>query len=202
MRRIFGLSGIVVATLWLALPPVEQAYSQQSGGVFVGRGKVERRARRDDRERDRPSYTDEDLKPMVSDRRLREIESLEQQCLDEINYQRRAGGVAPLGFSEELLEVARYYSRRMAEEGFFAHEDPEGRTVRQRVNEAGIRWRTLGENLAYSKGYTNPVAASLSGWMHSPGHRKNILDRTFNQTAVGAWISPDGTVYFTEIFLR
>ena len=51
-------------------------------------------------------------------------------------------------------------------------------------------------------GYVNPVAASIHGWMDSPGHRANILEPDFRLTAIGAWIREDGTVYFTEIFLK
>ena len=215
MRRVFRFSLPVVMTLVaLALTSGGPAYSQQTGGVFVGRGRVARTPPRDDRanreERggrdDRGSrervYTDDDLKPMIPDRRLRQIESLEQQCLDEVNRHRGMRGLGRLELSEELLEIARDYSRRMAEEKFFSHTDPEGRTVRQRVSDAGIRWRVLGENLAYSNGYHNPVAASMSGWMDSEGHRRNILDPSYRQTAIGAWISSDGTVFFTEIFLK
>ena len=134
--------------------------------------------------------------------RLSELESLEQQCLDEINRLRHANGLGKLEMEGSLLAVARQYSRRMGEENFFSHADPQGRTVRDRVNAANVKWRTLGENLAYSSGYFNPVAASLHGWMGSPPHRKNILEPAFNHTVVGAWISSNGTVYFTEIFLR
>src|SRR5207247_4031685 len=134
--------------------------------------------------------------------RIREIESLEQQCLDEVNRVRRARRLARLDFYDDLLPVARQYSRRMAEEHFFSHNDPDGRSVRERVDEADIRWRMVGENLAYSNGYINPVAASLHSWMDSPGHRRNILDPDFRLTAIGAWIDSDGTVYFTEIFLK
>jgi uncharacterized protein YkwD len=90
----------------------------------------------------------------------------------------------------------------MAEDKFFAHKDPEGHTVNERASEYGIKWHVIGENLASSNGYMNPVAASLHGWMESPGHRKNILDSAFTQSAIGAWIADDGTVYFTQIFLR
>ncbi|HEX5733704.1 MAG TPA: CAP domain-containing protein [Blastocatellia bacterium] len=215
MRRVLRFSLPVAVTLVvLALTLVGSAYSQQTGGVFVGRGRVARPPARDDRARrderaprdDRDSrervYTDDDLKPMIPDRRLRQIESLEQQCLDEVNRHRERHGLGRLELSDELLEIARDYSRRMAEERFFSHTDPEGRTVRQRVSDAGIRWRVLGENLAYSNGYHNPVAASMNGWMDSEGHRRNILDPSYRQTAIGAWISSDGTVFFTEIFLK
>src|SRR5215813_1421094 len=141
-------------------------------------------------------------KPLPDQRRLREIETLEKQCLDEVNRVRQRSGLKPLDFDEELLDVAREYSRRMAEENFFSHIDPEGHNVKQRIEQASIQWKMVGENLAYSNGYVNPVAASLYGWMESPGHRANILDREFRLSAVGAWIAPNGTVYFTEIFLN
>lgn len=222
MKKFYGLSlSVMAAVAALVLPLAIQVYSQQTGGVFTGKGKVVRaprpsgQARAEQPAKDRTArsepgedrraeevYRDEDLKPMVAGRTLREIERLELECFDVVNRQRQAHGLKPLRFSEELLEVARYYSRRMAEENFFSHTDPDGRTVRQRVTEAGIRWRVLGENLAYSNGYINPVAVSVKGWMESPGHRKNILDSAYSEAAIGAWISSNGTVYFTEIFLK
>ena len=144
---------------------------------------------------------DESATP-VGTRRFREIESLEQQCLDEVNRVRKRNGLQRLVLLEELLPVAREYSRRMAEDRFFSHNDPEGRSVKERIEEADIKWRMVGENLAYSTGHVNPVAASLHGWMGSPGHRANILEPNFTLTAIGVWIRDDGTVYFTEIFLR
>jgi uncharacterized protein YkwD len=38
--------------------------------------------------------------------------------------------------------------------------------------------------------------------MESPGHRRNILDPDYSKTAIGVWVSSNGTVYFTEIFLK
>ena len=130
-----------------------------------------------------------------------EIERLERTCFDEVNLRRAAAGLSRLSFSEELLAVARSYSQRMAEDSFFSHVDPQGRRVRERINEAGIKWKMLGENLASSKGYINPVAVAMRGWMESTAHRNNILNGEFHKSAVGVWISPDGTVYFTEVFL-
>lgn len=206
MARIAKASLLIIAAVLMLAPSRTARGYQQTDGVFVGKGRVARRSApprsRDERPRDERARDEGELKPMIAGRAIRELESLEQQCLEGINRQREARGLAPLTYSEELLEVARYYSRRMAEEGFFSHTDPEGHTVRQRVSAAGIRWRVLGENLAYTNGYINPVAASISGWMDSPGHRKNILDPDYKHTAIGAWISDNGTVYFTEIFLR
>jgi len=201
MRKRFGLS-VFIAIAIMSL--VVQAYPQR-GGVFVGKGQVSRkngRAERGSDVRETDVITDDDLlSPSADEKRLQEIESLEVQCLNEVNRLRQTRRLEPLKFSENLLQVARSYSRRMAEENFFSHNDPEGRSVRERVNEASIKWRMVGENLAYSNGYINPVAASMHGWMESPGHRRNLLDPEWRQTAIGVWISPNGTVYFTEIFL-
>ena len=208
MHRSFRLSVCIAATLVaLFASSTRPAFSQQSRNTLASQRRSGQLGARDDRAPESRSSassrgaSDDNTSPGVS-RKLREIVSLEQRCLDEVNRLRLAHGLSSLDFDEDLLEVARAYSRRMAEEKFFSHEDPEGRTVRQRVNEAGIKWRMVGENLAFSNGYINPVAASLRGWMESPTHKRNMLDPDFRQTAIGAWISSNGTVYFTEIFLR
>ena len=133
---------------------------------------------------------------------LPDVEALEHRCLNEINRVRRAHRLAPLEHSKELLLVARNHSRRMSEEGFFSHTDPDGFSIKERVNRAGIKWKAVAENIASSRGYSNPVAVSMHGWMESEGHRSNILNQYFNLTAVGVWISATGAVYFTEIFVK
>ena len=191
MRTILSIVIVAAVCLGVGLP----AFSQGVSGQLV------RREVGDERTKRRVPYMD-DRGPRDEDRPLYEIERLEQECLEQVNKQRTARGIAPLRLSADLRPLARYYSWWMAEERFFSHTDPDGKTIRERVSESGISWRALGENIAYSRGYINPVAASMSGWMDSDGHRRNILDRAFTQTAVGAWIDKDGTVYFTEIFMK
>jgi uncharacterized protein YkwD len=198
---------LFVATLTLALAPwtTERAYSQQKGSGVAGGSRAARGSGHGSKSENSPRASSTSSDEAIGDLatpRIREIESLEQQCLDEVNRVRQARRLARLDFYDDLLPVARQYSRRMAEERFFSHTDPDGHTVRERVDDADIRWRMVGENLAYSNGYINPVAASLHSWMESPGHRRNILDPDFRLTAIGAWIGTDGTVYFTEIFLK
>lgn len=206
-RNVFLV--LTAALLTLAPWTAEGTHLQQKGAGVAGGGRVARG--KNDRSpsaapryspRDSAASSEDESTPGISARRISEIESLEQQCLDEVNRIRRASKLSRLEFYDELLPIAREYSRRMAEQHFFSHNDPEGRTVRERVDCADIKWRMVGENLAYSNGYINPVAASLHGWMESPGHRSNILEPDFRLTAVGVWIGSDGTVYFTEIFLK
>ena len=202
MRKTTGLSVFIAGAIFAL---ISSGYAQHRGGEFGGDSKVSaknERSKRTNGARDTSVITDDDLlRPSPDEEKLQEIESLEVQCLNEVNRLRQSHRLVPLVFSENLLQVARSYSRRMAEEKFFSHNDPEGRSVRERVTEANIKWRMVGENLAFSNGYINPVAISLRGWMDSPGHRRNLLDPDWRHTAIGVWISADGTVYFTEIFL-
>lgn len=199
-RLLTGVAAILFAVSWCALPACAQP-SSRAQAPQLRSGQLGTRHDRSTRESGRASSRD-GASDAPGERKLREINELEKECLEQVNLVRQAHGLSTLSLDEDLLEIARAYSRRMAEERFFAHEDPEGRTVRQRVDSAGIKWRMIGENLAYSNGYLSPVAASLHGWMESEPHKRNMLDPDFRQTAIGAWISSNGTVYFTEIFLK
>jgi uncharacterized protein YkwD len=202
-RTINSVLVFAAAVVLLAPATAERVFSRQKGAAVATEGRISPDSARSSGRKSRAAAASNDEPtPSTRGRLIREIESLEQQCLDDVNRVRRAQRLSPLGFYADLLPVARAYSRRMAEEHFFSHDDPEGRTVRERVSGANIRWRIVGENLSYSNGYINPVAASIHGWMESPGHRRNLLDPEYNVTAIGAWIGTDGTVYFTEIFLK
>jgi uncharacterized protein YkwD len=55
-----------------------------------------------------------------------------------------------------------------------------------------------GENIAY--GYETPRAV-VRAWMHSDGHRANILSRHFHRIGVAAWRATNGQTYTTQDFL-
>jgi uncharacterized protein YkwD len=145
-------------------------------------------------------HTTYDLTQAPAGYALSELEFVERYCFDEVNRHRQAQGFAPLIFSQEILPVARQYSRRLAEENFFSHTDPEGRTTEKRAREAGVKFFMIGENLSQAKGYLDPVPDVVQHWMNSPGHRGNILNAEYQYAAVGVWVK-DKTFFFTEIFL-
>jgi uncharacterized protein YkwD len=215
MRGSIALFWCLIGCAVAAGIPAASADSQQKEEiVFVGVGKVVRRSVPDAKKAEsgkpeskpnaspaKESYAGT-LGEAPAGHKIDEIEGMERDCLGQVNHQRVARGLSAMAEDRELLVVARAYSRQMAEERFFSHIDRQGRDVRQRLEEAGITWRMVGENLSYSNGYINPVAITLRGWMDSPGHRHNILEGRYNDSAIGAWIASDGTVYFTQIFLR
>ncbi|MFD0328838.1 CAP domain-containing protein [Streptacidiphilus monticola] len=53
-----------------------------------------------------------------------------------------------------------------------------------------------GENIA--RGQQTP-AAVMDAWMHSPGHRANILNCSYHSLGVGAYFAPGGP-WWTQDF--
>ncbi len=91
----------------------------------------------------------------------------------------------------------------MAKENFFAHSDFDGKTVVDRAKDSRIKnWRKIGENLFYYEDNYNFDALAVKGWMESPTHRQNILDRNWTATGIGVAESRDGRIYITQVFLE
>jgi Cysteine-rich secretory protein family len=108
-------------------------------------------------------------------------------CLED--RERAAHGEAPLHTDAALQSAAQSHSEDMTRNGYFAHDGPDG-TPLQRVRAAGyIRdpgaAYEVGENLAWGTLWLATPRAIVSGWMASAGHRANILDGRFRDTAVG-----------------
>jgi uncharacterized protein YkwD len=127
--------------------------------------------------------------------------SLERRAFDLVNAERVRQGLPPLVWDGALCRVARLHSENMGSRNFFDHEAPDGTTLLDRARAGNISWRSLGENIAFSQGVSDPVATAVSQWMHSPGHRENILRRIFTHSAVGIARTADGRVYLTQVFI-
>jgi uncharacterized protein YkwD len=87
----------------------------------------------------------------------------------------------------------------MAVNGYFDHTSPDGRSPFDRMRAAGYAGNLMGENIA--AGQPTP-AAVMDAWMHSPGHRANILNCQFTEIGVGV-SSRAGSpyrIYWTQDF--
>lgn len=126
---------------------------------------------------------------------------IEAGVRQSINKVRQEKGLKSLQNNEKLAEVARNYSRQMAEKNFFSHTGADGSTVSQRVEAAGIIYWVVGENLFKGTNITQPVKIAVEGWLESPGHRANIMRPWFTETGVGVW-RINNTYYITQLFLR
>jgi uncharacterized protein YkwD len=106
---------------------------------------------------------------------------LEAQMLELVNRERAAAGLRPLAPDAEMTEVARKHSTDMFARGYFAHVNPEGRSPFDRMDKAGVKFKTAGENLALAP----TLQIAHTGLMNSPGHRANILQPAFGRLGIG-----------------
>jgi uncharacterized protein YkwD len=103
-------------------------------------------------------------------------------CL--LNNERRQRGIKPLKDNARLTRASQRYAVVMSRRNLFEHGDFVGRIKAARYLH-GARGYTLGENIAWgSWDYATP-ANIVDGWMHSPGHRANILNGRFHEIGLG-----------------
>ena len=129
--------------------------------------------------------------------------SLEQVAFDLLNQKRIENGLRPLAWSDKLASIARLHSQNMAEFNFFSHRGLDDKMVSDRADDARMgRWRAIGENIAFNRGYQNPISKAVELWLDSPSHRHNLLDNNWKETAVGIAVAADGSYYLTQVFLK
>jgi len=126
---------------------------------------------------------------------LADFDPVKMLCM--VNKERVKNGSNPLGLSSELVASAQVGSNEQAELRAMGHIGPDGSTPATRATDQGFPWKKVGENVAY--GFTS-MTKCMSGWMHSPGHRKNILDPKY--THFGGAVADDdsGVPYYTQSF--
>jgi uncharacterized protein YkwD len=108
------------------------------------------------------------------------------------NEIRAANGLPKLREHKRLRKAALGHSRDMVKAGYFEHTTPKGVTMVDRIMRARyVRedegWM-LGENLEWGTGALATPRGALEAWMQSPGHRANILRRSFRELGVGVVI--------------
>jgi hypothetical protein len=112
------------------------------------------------------------------------------------NQYRSSAGLAPLTTNGLLTSSAQAKANHMANNGYFAHDAPDGTTPWFFFDQSGYGYLTAGENLAL----TNQSASSVvDGWYNSPGHRANMLSTSYTEVGYGIAFVPsftyNGTTY-------
>ena len=89
--------------------------------------------------------------------------------------------VTPLSWNNQLEKAAFEHSSDMNQHKYFSHTAPDGSNAGDRISNTGYKWRTYGENIAL--GYLTEQEV-ITGWLHSPGHCKNIMSKDFKEMGV------------------
>lgn len=102
------------------------------------------------------------------------------QAAAAINAIRGSHRLAPLAIHPLLAEAAQAQAARMAARDDISHRL--GGSLRARLRQVGYPGYG-GENLSAGR---SSLADVLAGWMASPGHRANLLDRRYREFGIAA----------------
>jgi uncharacterized protein YkwD len=121
------------------------------------------------------------------------VEHVRAATLCLINRERAAHGMSALRQNSHLEQAAQSHTESMAFGDYFEHVGPRGDTPGDRLRASGYIYSSqigfeIAENLAWGTLSRATPRAIVAAWMASPGHRENILDPHFHDTAVG--VSP------------
>jgi len=105
----------------------------------------------------------------------------EQKMLNLINQERAKEGLSPLKPNSELVRLARLKAKDMISKGYFSHTSPTYGSPFDMMKSAGVSYRYAGENLAGASG----VETAHKNLMNSPGHKANILNKSFTEVGIG-----------------
>lgn len=109
-------------------------------------------------------------------------------CL--VNRERVLHGERPLTVNGKLTRAAQGHSEDMIAQDYFSHYGPAGDTPASRMRAAGYIYSSnigyeVGENIAWGTMSLATPKSIVEAWMHSPGHRENILDAHYRETGMG-----------------
>lgn len=121
--------------------------------------------------------------------------SVEQTVISLVNEIRAEHGLPSLAHNAQLTAAARRKCLDMANRDYFSHNSPTYGSPFQMMRSFGITYRSAGENIA--RGYSTAHAV-VQAWMLSPGHRANILSKTYTQIGVG--YTSEGH-HWTQLFI-
>jgi uncharacterized protein YkwD len=135
-----------------------------------------------------------DLQPTATD-----LASIRAATLCLVNRERARHGERPLAPNRRLERAAQAHTESMALEDYGEHDGPQGETPSSRMRAAGYIYSSrmgyeVGENIGWGTLWLATPRAIVAGWMASPGHRAEILDAHFRNTAVGVCPHPPSSL--------
>lgn len=115
----------------------------------------------------------------------------ERKVVALVNAARKKAGCDSLRIDPRLRKAAYLHSRDMGLHHYFSHNSQNSDTPWDRIRAAGYT-HPAAENIA--AGQTSPTAV-MDAWLHSEGHRANILNCDYKAIGVGLWNGGDTPVW-------
>lgn len=125
------------------------------------------------------------------------IQTAAEQLMALANESRAQNGAGSLHWDPQLAAAALFHCRRMVAEGPIAHRYGGEPDLTERASQAGAHFSVIEENVAIG-----PSAAEIhNGWMHSPGHRANLLSTDVDHVGI-AVVAARGVLYAVADYSR
>ncbi|WP_051003982.1 CAP-associated domain-containing protein [Gottschalkia acidurici] len=122
--------------------------------------------------------------------------SLELQLFDLSNAIRVRNGKQPFSWNSQIAATARRHSADMANKDYFSHDNKNGNSPFDRMENDYINFSLAGENIA--AGQPDPIYAHEE-LMNSKDHRVNILG-DFDRLGIGVAFGGSYHIYYTQNF--
>jgi hypothetical protein len=130
-----------------------------------------------------------------------------------MNGARVNNGLRPVQQNSTLVSLARWRSKDQIQRDYFSHTVlGTSYQVFHWYDLNGLNYRYGGENIGWNSGYSDADSAVAihEGFMNSPSHRANILNRDWTHGGVGAYAADNISFlgklrsprFFTELFMQ
>jgi uncharacterized protein YkwD len=143
---------------------------------------------------------------------------IEEAVERRLNEYRRQQGVGELEMTSALRETARGYSRDMGQRNFYAHTNPEGMGIQQRIGHVpgcnGVgenihqvwvnrKYRAPSQGVVMMESQQEVIDFLMESWKASSGHNRNMLKSKWEMGGVGVYVEDNGNtakIYATQHF--
>jgi len=105
-----------------------------------------------------------------------------------VNDERAKVGIQPLTLNTALNASAAEKCNDMVARNYWSHNTPDGQEPFVVIEKHYGQYRQLEENLGY--GFKD-AQSTVYGWMNSPGHKRNILERNVTEVGYAICYSPN-----------
>ena len=127
-----------------------------------------------------------------------EANEQEAEAVRLLNQVRAEYDLAPVVWNEDsdLQMAARVRAQEISEK--FSHDRPDGSSCFTAIRQAGVRYRTCGENIAMGTYLDAERATEL--WVDSPAHFENMVDENFKQVGLACYQVGEN-IYWVQLFI-
>jgi uncharacterized protein YkwD len=132
--------------------------------------------------------------------------SIATAVFNQLNAERKAHGLPALRMNVYLVKAARSHNLMMAKYNTLSHQLPGEPVFTTRITNAGYRWSSAGENIAWTSNRTQSGALALQSMLYNETppndpHRLIILNTRYRDVGVDVLIdNTHAKLWLTEDF--